>query len=285
LAIARDADGVVLPAVVRGFPREEQMAQLKSLRVCAIAASGFECLDIEAATRHGIVVTHVSGGAGAEVVAEMAWGLILAVARQIAFHHQRLSSGDATRGMGTSLFGKTLGIVGLGHIGKAVARRASGFGVRLIATSPDPDPEFIRDHKIEMMPLEKLLAQADVVSLNARLSDRTRGLIGRRELAMMKPSAILINTARQELVDDEALAAAVLEGRITGAGLDDPPGEFTRRLIGLPNVVFTPHIGNRAIEGVNAVFRAAVESAIAVFNGQRPASIVNTDAHPRGEKQ
>jgi D-3-phosphoglycerate dehydrogenase / 2-oxoglutarate reductase len=280
--LSREADGVVLPAVVPGFPHEGHMTRCPRLLVCAIAASGFEWLDIPAATRHGVVVTNVSGRDGAEVVADMAWALMLAVARQVPQHHQRLCAGDATRGMGTSVFGKVLGIVGLGHIGRAVARRAKGFKMRVLAASPNPDEAFAKDNGIEVVTLETLLEQADFVSLNARLTETTRGMIGARELARMKPTAVLINTARQELIDESALTRAILGGRLAGAGLDDPPGEAARALLGLPNVVFTPHIGNRAIEGVNAVFRAAAQSAIQVFRGERPTSIVNPEVYERG---
>lgn len=282
LQLARDADAVVLPAVAPGFPHEKHIVQCPRLRVCAIAASGFEWLDVSSATEHGIVVTNVSGGEGAEVVADLAFGLMLAVARQIPHHHQRLREGDGTRGMGMSVFGKTLGIVGLGSIGRALARRARGFEMRIVTATPDPDQRFLRNNGIEATPLDSLLEQSDFVSLHARLSDRTRGMIGESQLARMKPTAILINTARKELLDEAALSRAVLQGQIAGAGLDDPPSETLRDLLGLPNVVFTPHIGNRAVEGVNAVFRAAVENALAVLRGDRPASVVNPRVYDVG---
>jgi D-3-phosphoglycerate dehydrogenase len=278
----KGADAVILPASVRDMPRAGHMAACPKLRVCAIAASGFEWLDVEAATREGIVVTFAPGGAGAEVVAEMATGLMLAVARQIPFHHQKICNGDASRGMSTSVFGKTLGIVGLGAIGRELVTRAQGLKLRVIASDPQPNRQFAADHRVELVSLDELLRRSDFVSLHVRLSDQTRNMIGRRELALMKPTAFLINTARQELVDEQAIVEAIVSKKIAGAALDDPPRSAEKKLLGLDNVVFTPHLGNRSIEGVNAVFRAALEGAIAVLQGQRPAMLVNPKVYERG---
>lgn len=275
----RRCDGVILPSAVRNLPTAEQMAAAPRLRVCGIAASGFDWLDVEAATRNGIVVTYAPGGEGAEVVADMAWGLMLAAARQIVHHHNLLSRGDATRGMGAGVSRKTLGIVGLGAIGKEVAWRARGFGMRLLASDPYADPSFVADNKVELTSLARLLEESDFVSLHVRLTEQTRGMIGAGELARMKPTAFVINAARKELIDEPALVSAILERRIAGAGLDDPPGPEGSALFGHPSVVFTPHLGNRAIDGVVAVFRSAVESAVAVLRGQRPKFVVNPDAY------
>jgi D-3-phosphoglycerate dehydrogenase len=208
--------------------------------------------------------------------------MMFAVARQIPFHHQRLCQGDATRGMGTSLFGKTLGIVGMGAIGRELALRARGLKMSVIASDPQPDRKFAADQSIELLPLDELLRRADFVSLHVRLSDDTHEMIGATELSLMKPTAYLVNTARQELVNEEALVDAILRGRIAGAGLDDPPGPTGRKLLGLPNVVFTPHLGNRAIEGVHGVFRTALEGAIAVIRGERPRFLLNPAVYDRG---
>ena len=285
LRITRDADGIILPASFRSFPHEPHMAACPRLKVCSIAASGYEWLDVDAATKHGIVVTFAPGREGAEVVADMAWGLMLAVARQIPYHHIAMSRGENVRGMGSSVFGKTLGIVGLGNIGKAVARRAKGFDARVIATEPYPDEKFVRENNVALMPLDQLLTEADFVSLHMRLDEKTRNLIGARELSRMKPTAILINTARQELVDEAALVTAIESSTIGGAGLDDPPAsDAAKRLFGRNNVVFTPHLGNRAIEGVRGVFKSAVENAIAVFRGDPPPFVVNPKVYDKGTR-
>lgn len=279
LALLKEADGVILPAAARTLPQPQDMLACPHLLVCSIAASGYEWLDVAAATRAGIVVAFAPGHEGAEVVADMAWGLMLAVARQIPHHHQLICAGDHTRGMGFSVFGKTLGIIGLGNIGRAVARRAKGFDMKVVATEVRPDEQFVRDHKIELLPLEDLLRRSDFVSLHLRLDETTQHIIGRQQLGLMKPTAVLINTARRELVDEAALAEAIISARLAGAGLDDPPGALGKRLLGLPNVVFTPHLGNRAIEGVNGVFRMAVQNCLNVFRGERPQSVVNAEVY------
>ena len=281
LAALAGADAVILPAAIRNLPLAEHMSACPRLRVCSIAASGFEWLDIDAATRNGIVVCFAPGGLGAEVVAEMAVGMMFAVARQIPYHNQLLCRGDETRGMGTSLFGKTLGIVGLGGIGRELAIRAQGLKMKVVATEPQPNRQFIAERGIELLPLDDLLKRADFVSLHVRLNEETQNMIGRRELALMKPTAYVINTARRELVDEEAIVAAIRSGQIAGAGLDDPPVSAAQKLLGFPNVVFTPHLGNRAIEGVHAVFRAALEGAVSVLRGQRPSFVVNPEVYER----
>ncbi|MEO6436040.1 MAG: NAD(P)-dependent oxidoreductase [Tepidisphaeraceae bacterium] len=277
-------DGVILPSAIRHLPSVEQMAAASRLRVCAIAASGFEWLDVEAATKNGIIVTFAPGREGAEVVADMAWGMMLAVARQIPYHNQLLMRGDESRGMGSSVFGKTLGIIGLGNIGRRVARRAKGFDMRVLATELYPDQNFVREEGIQLVPQDELLANSDFVSLHTRLDDSTRHMLGPRELALMKPTAILVNTARRELVDEAALVAAIESGRLGGAGLDDPPGAAATKLLGRHNVVFTPHLGNRAIEGVQGVFKSAVQSAVAVFRGERPEFVVNPKVYESGTR-
>jgi phosphoglycerate dehydrogenase-like enzyme len=183
--------------------------------------------------------------------------------------------------MGVAAWRKTLGIVGLGNIGRAVARRAAGFEMRVVATEPQPDLAFVAQHGIELVPLDRLLRESDFVSLHVRLDASTAGMIGRHELALMKPSTILINAARQQLVNEDALADAILNGRLAGAGLDDPPLSPTTPLRGHPGVVFAPHHGNRAIEGVHAVFRAAIDNAVAVLSGRRPESVVNPDVYSK----
>jgi phosphoglycerate dehydrogenase-like enzyme len=182
-----------------------------------------------------------------------------------------MRNGPYERGVGVSLWGKTLGIVGLGNIGKAVARRArGGFDMKILATTPRPDAALARRHEIEIVPLDELLRRSDFVSLHVRLNGSTTGMIGARELALMKPSAFLINTARQELVDEAAMTDAVVSGRIAGAAVDDPPRDKASPLLRLPNFVCTPHLGNRAVEGMVAVFRSAVAQAVTVIRGGRP---------------
>jgi phosphoglycerate dehydrogenase-like enzyme len=273
-------DAWILPASNRGqFPAAEHLARHQSVKVLAVAASGYEWLDVAAATQTGIVVTNAPAPEGIEVVADQVFALMLAVARQIPFHHQAIQAGRRDRGIGVAVWKKTLGIVGLGKIGKAVARRAAGFDMPVLATTRHPDESFNRRYGVEVVPLERLLKESDFVSLHLRLNAETSGMMGARDLSLMKPSAILINTARQQLVDEAALTKALLEKRLAGAGLDDPPSLANSPLLGLPNVVCSPHLGNRALEGMRAVFQAAVEDAVAVLNGRRPKYLLNPEVY------
>jgi len=265
---------------LRILPRHTESTP--TLQVISLASSGYEWADIEAATQHGIVVTHAPVTEGAEAVADHTWGMLLAVVRQIPHHHQLLQAGHAKRGMGSLVWGKTLGIVGLGSIGKAVARRARGFDMKILAAEILPDYGFIGEHDIELIPLDELLQRSDFVTLHVRLNSDTEGMIGARELGLMKPSGYLINTARQKLVDEAALIDAILQHRIAGAAIDDPPVQDNSPLLKLPNFVCTPHIGNRAIEGVEAVCRCAYENAIAVLQGRWPQFILNPQVYEEG---
>lgn len=273
------ANALILPASIRNLPSAEMMQRHAGLQVLSIAASGWDWLDVEAATANGIVVTFAPAPAGVEAVADMTFALMLAAARQVPYYHNAVCEGRSVRGMGVALWRKTLGIVGLGRIGKAVARRAVGFAMRVLAAEPSPDAEFVRRHGIAVVDLPTALRESDFLSLHVRLDETTRHMIGRRELAGMKRSAFLINTARRDLVDEDALAEAIVHGHLGGAGLDDPPSQPNSPLLGLPHVVFAPHHGNRAIEGVHAVFDLALDNALAALAGRRPEFVVNPQVY------
>src|SRR5687768_3742356 len=179
-ALLAEADALILPASIRQLPLAEHMQRHPRLKVLSIAASGYDWLDVEAATRCGIVVTYAPVSEGVEVVADLTWGLMLAVARQIPHHDRQIRSGCYDRGMGVSVYGKTLGIIGLGRIGQAVARRASGFDMRILATEVQPDLAFVREHNVEIVALDELLRRSDFVSLHLRLDETTRNIIGTR---------------------------------------------------------------------------------------------------------
>jgi phosphoglycerate dehydrogenase-like enzyme len=256
------------------------MAAVPTLKVISLASSGYETEDITAATRHGIVISYAPIRSLAEVVADHTWGLLLAAARQIPYHHQLLQAGQGQRGMGAMVWGQTLGIIGLGNIGRCVARRAAGFEMKVLAAEINPDPDYNRRHGIELVPHDELYQRADFISLHVRLTPQNYHLIGTRELSLMKPTAYLINTARQKVVDEVALTEAILNGRIAGAALDDPPEDKDSPLLRLPNVVFTPHIGNRVPESVDAVCRHAYQAAIDVIRGQRrPPFVLNPEVY------
>ena len=251
--ILAGVEGVVGPTYFP-FP-EDLFSELRSLQVYSLASSGYDTLNISKATENGVVITHAPGREGAEVVADHTWGLMLALTRQIPYQHQLLQAGRYERGMGTCVYGKTLGILGLGRIGRCVARRASGFKVKVLACEISPDMDFVREHQIELVSLDELLRRSDILSLHLRLEPDTKFIIGERELGMMKNTSLLINAARSLLVDENALTRALLNNTIAGAAIDDPPQQKESPLLRVHNYICTPHVGNRAIEGVLSVTR------------------------------
>lgn len=244
------------------------------LRLLSLWGTGTDNVDLGAADRHGVTVTNTPGVASV-AIAEHCLALMLAVARRIPRIDAQVRAGAWPRGQVVQLHGKTLGIIGLGAIGRRFASLGTAIGMRVIAWTMHPDPSL----GFELVPLDDLLTGADVVSLHLRLSEQTRGFLGARELAHMKPSAILINTARGLLVDQAALIAALCERRIAGAGLDVfeteplPPGH---PLTQLDNVVLTPHSAGITPESLEAGLALAVEN-VRNFLAGRPAHVVN---HP-----
>src|SRR5918992_1935025 len=191
---------------------------LTSLEMIAQTGGSAPHLDLEAATRRGIVVC--TSPASGQSTAELTFALMLAVMRRLPQEHQAMRAGQWQTSQGTGLQGKTLGIIGLGRIGSRVAHIAQAFGMRVLATGFTLTTERALAHGVRMAALEDLLAHSDVVSIHLRLSERSRKLIGRRELRLMKPTAYLLNTARGPIVDETALVDALRQRRIAGAGLD-----------------------------------------------------------------
>lgn len=276
----QDAQAVVGPFACSIDP--EFFERVPALQVLALASSGYDMVkDPDAATRCGVVLCAAMVPEGAEVVADYTWGLLLALVRRIPHHFRVLQEGGAERGLSPSVYGKTLGILGLGNIGKAVARRATGFDMRVIACDIRPDMEFVGKNGIEIVGLDRLLRESDFLSIHLRLNDETRNYIGVQELAAMKPTAYLINSARDEIVDETALLAALNAGTLAGAATDEAP-RVERELLYHPNYLCTPHLGNRAFEGVFAVTRCAIQSAIDVLEGRHPPYVLNPEVYESG---
>ncbi len=225
---------------------EEVIEAGQRLKVIARAGAGLDNVDVKAAERRGIAVVN-AGESVAVAVAELTLGLIISLARKIPQAHFSLKEGrwEKQAFLGTQLQGKTLGIVGLGRIGRALAKRAMALEMVLVATDPFISPEKALQLGINLVPLETLLQISDFVSLHVPLTPQTRKMIGWRELCLMKPTAYLINTARGGIVDEEALARALEEGRIAGAAIDvferEPP--VGSPLLCSDKVILTPHIG------------------------------------------
>jgi glyoxylate reductase len=258
-------DAEVLAAGAAGRP----------LRVVANVAVGYDNVDATAAARHGVAVCNTPGVLD-ETTADLAFLLILAASRLASDAERDLRAGrwagwGVNQYLGTDVHGAVLGLVGFGRIGQAVARRAAGFGMETLHhTRHDTGRRgFIAD-------LDRLLADADVVSLHVPLTDETRHLVGAEQLARMKPTGVLVNTARGPVVDEAALADALEQGVIGGAGLDvyEHEPDVHPRLLAAPRAVLLPHIGSASLATRTRMARVAAEGARAVLAGQRPRNLV-----------
>jgi D-3-phosphoglycerate dehydrogenase len=245
--------------------------QCGQLRLVSLWGTGTDNVDLPAAAHHGITVTNTPG-VSALSIGEHCLALLLSVARRIPMTGAQMRQGQWPKRQGTQMHGKTLGIVGFGAIGRRFAQLGAAIGMRVITWTMHPKPEL----GFESVPLETLLRESDVVSLHLRLSNETRGMIGERQFGMMKPSAILINTARGPIVNEGALIGALETGRIAGAGLDvfdlEPlPAEHPLRR--LPNAVLTAHSAGVTPEALKAGLQMAVDNVFQFLDGN-PAHVV-----------
>jgi glyoxylate reductase len=251
-------------------------SEAASLKLISRWGVGYDAIDIPAATGQGVVVAYTPGLLN-ETVADFAFGLLLSVARRVHIGHLNMSQGHWQGAWGNDVFGKTLGIVGCGRIGLAMARRASGFQMRLLGCDLCPSAE-AEKLGIQFVSLDELLATSDFVSLHSALTPVSRGLIGEAQLRRMKPSAYLINTARGALVDEAALVKALTDGWIAGAALDafvTEPLPAAHPLFGAPNVLLTPHLASFARETGERVSTTAAQAIIDLMNGRKPQYIVD----------
>jgi glyoxylate reductase len=252
------------------------------LKVVANVAVGYDNIDVPACTERGIVATNTPGVL-TEATADIALGLILAATRRLGEGERLIRSGQAWKwGMffllGSSLQGKTLGVVGMGGIGQATARRAKAFGMEIVYQSrSEIDAGIAAELGARRVELDELLAISDIVSLHCPYGPATHHLIGAEQLAAMKSSAYLVNTARGPIVDEAALAAALREGQIAGAGLDVFENEPTVHpgLLELENVVLVPHLGSATVETRTAMAMLAADNALAVLSNERPPARIN----------
>jgi D-3-phosphoglycerate dehydrogenase len=269
LALAPQADGLVIRSGVKADA--ELLGAAARLKCIARAGVGVDNIDLQEATRRGVVVMNTPGG-NTIATAEQAMALMLSLARHTPLAHQAMREGrwDRATFIGTELYGKTLGLLGFGRVGAAVATRAAGFGMTVLAYDPFFD-DTMRAHARELgvkpASLEELCAQADYISLHAALTEDSREMVNRALIATMKPGVRIINAARGALIDDEDLAEAIQSGQVAGAALDvyaqePPPPDHP--LVGLPGVIHTPHLGASTREAQVAV---AVQAAQQVVDG------------------
>jgi glyoxylate reductase len=269
----RDASAVV---VSMETVNDAYLAKAPKLKVVARFGVGYDTVDVEACTRRKVYVTHIPDVLSA-AVADITWALILGFMRRIpeADRFTREEWGKRTRGFpfGWDLPGKTLGFLGLGRIGAEVAKRAQGFDVKMIYHDPVPRPDLEKLYGINPVGFEELLRTSDILSIHVPLLPSTRHIIGRKELAMMKPTALIVNTSRGPVIDQDALTEALKEKRITGAALDVfevEPIPIDHPLLKLDNVVVAPHIASATWETRRRMAERCAESVKAYLEGKRP---------------
>ncbi|BBY13148.1 D-2-hydroxyacid dehydrogenase family protein [Mycobacterium marseillense] len=260
------------------------IARLPNLKLITIVGTSLPNLDMGAATERGVAVAHSDFAlprfrAMRDATPELAWGLMIATVRRLAEEHRNMRDGGWQSAAGMTLAGKTLGLLGLGRVGKRMAEYAKAFGMDVIAWSQNLTEDTAASVGARRVEKAVLFEASDVVSIHLVLSERTRGLVGASELASMKPHAYLINTSRGPIVDEAALLAALESGRIAGAGLDVydiEPLPSDHRLRRLPNVTLSPHLGYVTREMLGAFYSDTVESVVAWLDG-KPIRIANPE--------
>ncbi len=277
----KDKDGLV--CLLTEKVNEELLQAAPKLRIAANVAVGFDNIDVAACTKRGVAATNTPGVLD-ETTADFAWTLLMAGARRLAEGEALARSGswkgwDLDQLVGTDVWGKTLGIVGFGRIGRAVARRAGGFHMKVIYTDAVRAPENVeKELKAEFRDMNALLAESDFITVHVPLLPETRGLFDATKFQQMKPTAFLINTSRGPVVNEAALVAALEKGKIAGAALDVYENEPAIHAgLKRANVVLAPHIASASLETRTKMACMAAENVVALFNGQRPPNILNPE--------
>jgi phosphoglycerate dehydrogenase-like enzyme len=254
------------------------------LRAIARTGVGYDAVDVPAATARRIPVM-IAPGTNQGSVAEMTFALLLAVARDVVKNDRLVHSGGWSRKLVTPLRGKTMGLLGLGRIGRAVATRALAFEMKVVAHDPLADTEFAQRHGIALLDFDELLKASDILSIHSPLTPQTRGIINRAALAKMRRGSYLLNTARGALVVEADLHEALVSGHIAGAGLDvlnhEPP-EPGNPLLGLPNVVISPHLGGVDTKSMSDMAELAASCIVSLYQGKWPTGCVVNDELANG---
>jgi D-3-phosphoglycerate dehydrogenase len=280
IRLAEQAEVIVMGATPL---TREFFAAVPRLKGVVRLGIGVDSIDLAAATEQGIVVANVPDFCSEEV-AEHALGLILAVTRKIALADRKSRAGKWVPGMDAlmrpmwRLSGQTLGLIGLGKIGRSLARKAQGLGLKVVAHDPHISAETAQAISVPLLSLEELLPQTDILSLHVPVTAETKDIVNARTLALLKPGAILINTARGAVVDEEALAAALASGRLAGAGLDvlqHEPLRLSHRLAEFDNVVFTCHYASLSEQSYASLRKQVSEQTVQILRGEFPLHLVN----------
>jgi lactate dehydrogenase-like 2-hydroxyacid dehydrogenase len=278
----KDKDAAI--TLITDVISDQLLATSTRLKIVSNVAVGYNNFDVTAATRRGVMLTNTPGAMD-DTTADFAWCLILATARRLTEADRLVRSGKWTRWrfmefLGHDVYGKTIGICGFGRIGRGVARRAMGFNMKVLYTSRTRATDAVeQEFRASYVDKHTLLRESDVVTLHLPLFAKTRHYIGATELALMKKTAILVNTARGPVVDEKALVQALKTRQLAGAGLDVYVNEpkLTPGLAKLPNTVLAPHMASASIETRLRMSNMAVANCIAGLTGQRPPNILNPD--------
>jgi D-3-phosphoglycerate dehydrogenase / 2-oxoglutarate reductase len=256
----------------------------RDLKVIARMGVGWDSVDVDAATRNGVVLA-MAFGANHESVADLAFSLMGALATRLFTYHPQIAGGGWQAQTHDSLWKSTLGIIGLGRIGKAVVRRAKAFEMRVLVDDIKPDHDFIRKNGLELVDKDTIFRESDIVTLHCSANAETADLINARTLGLMKPTAFLINAARGSMVEEPALAEALNQGRLAGAGLDvfkrEPP--VGSPLLSARNAIFTPHAAGGNARAFDAALNISIDNVLAVARGGRPREdlVVNPEVWKR----
>jgi phosphoglycerate dehydrogenase-like enzyme len=282
----RRADVVIGDYTFRIPITSEMVDAMTNVRLIAQPSTGYDHIDLAACRKRGIPVTNI-GGANAISVAEHTLALALLLVKRIGYAHRRITEGawvqEELLNVAAEIHGKTWGVIGLGRIGREVGWRAKALGANVVYTDiiriPEPDEQKLG---FSFLPLQRLLAESDVVSIHVPLTEKTRGIMGEKEFRLMKSYAVFINVSRGELVDEEALARAVTQGWIGGAGVDvftsepvTPKNPLVEAAREGANIVLTPHIAGATNDARLRIIQTTVENVVRVATGQSPINVVN----------
>lgn len=281
----KDADAIITLLYDRWTG--EMMDQFPNLKIISNYAVGFDNVDIKAATERGIVVTNTPSDEVNESVAEFTWVLLLAISRRMEEAGQFAKKGlykgwEPDLFLGHDIYGKTLGVIGLGRIGSMVARRAQGFNMKVLYYEREQHPDREKELNVEYRTLDDLMAQSDYISLHVPLTDETRHLIGKTQFDKAKKGSYLINTARGGIVDEHALVEALRSGQLAGAALDvhEREPQMNPELMQMENVILTPHVASASVEVREKMTQQAVDAVLKTLNGEKPENIVNKEVWP-----
>jgi D-3-phosphoglycerate dehydrogenase len=254
------------------------MESLKDLKIVVVHGVGVDNIDLKEATERKIFVANAPG-TNTEAVADLAFTLLLGVARKVIKAYQTVSANCWENVIGYELYGKTLGLIGFGNIGKAIAKRAKGFDLKVLVYDPYVDAKQVEAFSAEVVAMEEIFAKSDFISLHAALNEKTRKMIGKEQLSLMKRTAILVNTARGGLIDTQALIDSLRNKEIAGAGLDvfDPEPPDGELFSGLDNVLISPHMGAFTYDALKRTGMIVTQNILDAYHGKTPSYLVNKE--------